>query len=123
METTTEKGRKGEEIAAEHLEQKGYRIVAKNWRAGRGEIDLVAWWNEKCLVFVEVKSRGSAAWGKPEEFVGKKKEEMLARAGASYCRSIGWEGQIRFDTVSILMSGETVKNIEHFEDAWFPGFV
>ena len=73
METTTEKGRKGEEIAAEHLEQKGYRIAAKNWRAGRGEIDLIAWWKEKCLVFVEVKTRGSVAWGKPEEFVGKKK--------------------------------------------------
>lgn len=122
METNTEKGRKGEEIAAEHLEQKGFRIAERNWRAGRGEIDLIGWWKEKCLVFVEVKTRGSAAWGKPEEFVGKKKEEILARTGAAYCRQIGWEGQIRFDTVSILMKNEAVKSIEHFEDAWFPGW-
>ncbi len=115
-----ETGKSGEEIAATLLEQKGYRIVERNWRAGHGEIDLIAFWKEKTLVFIEVKTRGSLAFGRPEEFVGRKKEDVLSRAAAAYCRKINWEQAVRFDTVSVLLRPNAQPVVEHFEDAFWP---
>ncbi len=117
-----EKGKAGEEIAAEMLEKKGYRIAERNWRANYGEIDLIAWHGERTLVFVEVKTRGSLAFGKPEEFIGRKKEEVMARTAAAYCRRINWEQAVRFDTVSILLRPDAQPKVEHFEDAFWPGW-
>ncbi len=117
-----ETGKLGETAAAEFLEKKGWRIVERNWRAGRGEIDIIAWANEKLLVFVEVKTRTGegAGFGGPEQAVDARKQELLARAAGAYMESIDYEWEIRFDVVAVILRNGKVLEIRHVEDAFFP---
>ncbi len=73
-------GRLGEDLAANFLKKIRYRIVDRNFRIIGGEIDIVAW-NEKILVFVEVKTRSSAYFGTPLESITPAKIRFLIRAG------------------------------------------
>lgn len=113
-------GRLGEQLAAAFLEEKGYRIAARNWRAGRGEIDLIAWSPENILVFVEVKTRAYDSFGGPEGAVVNKKAEVLARAAGVYMEHTGYEWEIRFDTVAVLLRDGQLREIRHVEDAFWP---
>ena len=110
-------GREGELIAAAYLESQGYRIRSYNYRAKRGEIDLIA---EKAgiLVFVEVKARSSRSHGFPEEAVSEKKAQMLAQTAQHYIEESNWQQDIRFDILSIEL--EPPFTIGHFEDAFAP---
>lgn len=112
-------GKLGEMLAANYLEKKGYRILRQNFRSGKGEIDLIAWSPEGCLVFVEVKTRSLDAFGGPAEAVDRKKQDMIARTAGSFMAQIGHEGEIRFDIVSVLLERDQLKNIRHAEDAFF----
>lgn len=114
-----ELGRKGEDIAARYLEQKGYRVAYRNFRAGMGEVDIIAWSPEGCLVFVEVKTRSADGFGGPEEAVNRKKQSQIARTAGAFMETIGYEGEIRFDIVSVLLSEGHLKAIRHAEDAFF----
>lgn len=107
-------GAKGENLAAEFLKQKGFEIVARNYRFKRSEIDLIAK-RENWLIFVEVKTRSSREFGHPEEFVTNLKVFQIYQAAEEYIFSTDWHGHVRFDVVSVMM-GETTE-IEHFEDA------
>jgi putative endonuclease len=112
-------GKSGESIAINFLEEKGYRIIRQNFRAGKGEIDLIAWSPEGCLVFVEVKTRSLDGYGGPEEAVDRKKQVMIARTAGSFMAQIGHEGEIRFDIISVLLARGELKSIRHAEDAFF----
>lgn len=113
-------GRRGEAVALEYLQQKGYRMEALNFRAGRGEIDIIVWAHDRLLVFVEVKARAGEGFGGPEQAVGPKKQELLARTAGIYMEKIDYDWEIRFDIVAILMKGDQVLEIRHIEDAFFP---
>lgn len=113
-------GKRGEQIATEFLEGKGWRVAERNWRAGRGEIDLIAWAHDRLLVFVEVKTRSGDGFGGPEEAVNDKKQDLLARTAGAYMEQIGYDWEIRFDIVAVLLRGEKVLEIRHVEDAFFP---
>lgn len=114
-------GRMGENVAARLLEAKGYRIEARNFRAGRSEVDIIAWDTRTgALVFVEVKTRASDAFGGPEGAVDTRKMDRMARVAGVYMDLIGHEGELRFDIVSILMRRGVVLDIRHFEDVFFP---
>lgn len=115
-----ETGKKGEEIAAQFLQEKGLEILEINWRHGRAEVDIIAR-NGKVLVFVEVKTRSYDFFGKPEEFVNKTKTRLMANAAAAYMKANHHDWAIRFDIVSILMKNENEWTVEHFRDAFFPG--
>jgi putative endonuclease len=95
-------GRRGEDLAHRHLQQVGYTIVARNWRGAGGEIDVVAWHQER-LVFVEVKSRSSDDFAPPERNIDQSKERALLRAASEYARraEVEWE-KARFDVVTIV---------------------
>ena len=82
----------GEEYARRFLEQKGYSIIEAKYRGKYGEIDLVAWEGE-CLVFVEVKSRRSRAFGRPEESVTAAKQQKLVQSAQEYIQAKGHEGR------------------------------
>lgn len=69
-------GKKGEIIAAAYLRRMGYEILALNYRAGRGEIDIIAQF-DGTMVFVEVKTRTTGNFGFPEEAVTQKKADKL----------------------------------------------
>lgn len=115
-----ETGLLGENAAAAFLEQKGWRIVERNWRYGRGEIDIIAWADEKLLVFVEVKTRSDEGFGGPEEAVDAKKQALLARTAGCYMESIGYDWEIRFDIVAIISIRGKIVEMRHIEDAFFP---
>jgi len=113
-------GKRGEALAAEFLERKGWRIAERNFRAGRGEIDLIAWAGDRLLVFVEVKTRRDDGFGGPEEAVDARKQDMLARTAGIYMERIDYDWEIRFDIVAVLLRGDEVREIRHVQDAFFP---
>ena len=95
----------GEEYARRYLESRGYSILETNYRGKYGEIDLVAREGE-CLVFVEVKSRRTGAFGRPEESVTKGKQQKLVQAALEYMQEKGMEdGEWRIDVVGIEAGG------------------
>ncbi len=120
MARHNEIGKRGEEIAEALLREQGFTILENNWRFRRLEVDLIAM-EENVLVFVEVKTRSNDYFGKPEDFVDKKKERHLAQAAAGYMHQIGHDWAIRFDVVSVLLKNEDEWEAELIRDAFFPG--
>ncbi|MBK8013734.1 MAG: YraN family protein [Deltaproteobacteria bacterium] len=100
---TQERGAVSEEIAEKALIAEGYRIVARNWRGGGGEIDRIAW-DEEVLCFVEVRARSVATFGGPAETVDGKKQRKIVRAAAAYLTRFSSASMpaVRFDVVAIL---------------------
>lgn len=115
--STKEKGKEGEEKAAALLVEKGFEIIERNYRYGKGEIDIVAR-DKDFLVFVEVKSRESLEYGKPEEAITKRKMSQIRKIAESYLAEKNITNEnIRFDVVAILfLNGEI--SIEHYENAF-----
>jgi len=102
-----EYGIQGEHLAAERLIKDGYRIVKRNWTHKHLEVDIIAY-DGTVLVFVEVKTRRSLAFGEPGEFVDIHKQRKLIRAADIYLGGCGHIGDIRFDVVSVYL-GEAVE--------------
>lgn len=111
-------GKIGEDIAAAFLTQKGYKILARNWRRGHEEIDIIAVDN-KTLVIVEVKTRKTDAFGDPDLAVTKGKQRSLIRVAEAYIQQENLDIDTRFDIISIVLSKQG-KQIEHIEDAFYP---
>jgi putative endonuclease len=109
-------GAKGESLAADFLKQKGFAIVARNYRHRKSEIDLIVR-QENWLVFVEVKTRTSIAYGQPEAFVTPAQARKIFDAAEHYIFSTDWRGHVRFDVVAVLIMDESIPEIQHFEDA------
>ncbi len=121
-------GASGEQAAAEFLGERGWRIVARNARIARGEIDLIGL-DGPSLVFVEVKSRragggaaGPANAGIALESIGPRKQlqvRRLARAWLAEHRPPGHYSQIRFDAIGVSVSPNgTPTAIEHILNAF-----
>ena len=113
-------GSRGEQLAKELLEAKGYVLLETNWRYRRSEVDLIVKDGE-ILVFVEVKTRTTAYFGSPETFVTPQKEKLLVRAAHAYMQQSEHEWEIRFDVVSIVWESEEKYTAAHLEDAFWPG--
>ncbi len=111
-------GKKGEEIAADYLKSKGYKILDTNWRKGPLELDIVASIGNQ-IVVAEVKTRHSTFAGEPETAVNRDKQRKLVRAANAYVQFRNISEEVRFDIISILISGENV-TIHHIEDAFYP---
>ncbi len=106
-------GRRGERLAEQHLLARGYRLVERNWRCRQGEIDLVVR-DGDALVFVEVKTRSSTAFGHPFEAITPVKLARLRRLAVEWCRAHPTErGRIRIDAVAVLAPRDAVPAIEH----------
>lgn len=109
-----ERGQRGEDAAAQMLEQRGYKIIARNWRAGhalRGEIDCIAWTSgarsERVLAFIEVKTRRDNARGAPQEAVTLAKQRQIARLAQAYVAFHRIENiACRFDVVEVWLEDQ-----------------
>lgn len=113
-------GQWGEALAADCLRDRGYTILAANWRCRFGEIDLIAA-DRRFLCFVEVKLRKSAAYGRAGEFVDRRKQEKLRTAAELYLAQNPTDLQPRFDVVEIYAPHgmETARpQIQHLENAF-----
>lgn len=94
-------GSEGEQRAARYLEQQGYRILERNYQASCGEIDLIAL-DRGELVFVEVKTRSTDAYGSPELAVTPRKQQRMIRAALGYVKHRGMhQVPCRFDVVAV----------------------
>ena len=114
-------GRRGESHALDYLRAKGYRLVARNFRSGRGEIDLIVDAPDGSLVFVEVKSNRSSASGRPLERVDGRKVRRLQRLAQRYCIAHGQEDRdMRFDVVGVDLPPGGGCRVEHIEAAFLP---
>jgi putative endonuclease len=118
MPKHSEIGIKGEQIASDFLIKKGYFIVHRNWRSGKKEIDIIAQKGD-LLVIVEIKTRSSYDFGFPEEAVDKRKQGHLKAAAAVFANEHVEYRDVRFDIISVLLEGEHVKEIVHFEEAFY----
>ena len=96
-------GARGEEIAAAHLTRAGLRVVARNFRTRRGEVDIVAQ-DSETLVFVEVRTRRTASFGSPEESVTARKRQRVVLVAQQYLQERGLESRPwRVDVVAVLL--------------------
>jgi putative endonuclease len=110
-------GKHGEDLAANYLKSRGYRIVQRNYRCPLGEIDLIA--ENKGLIFVEVKTRKSLRFGQPFEAVGLAKQEKLRKLASYYLKCSHKEDYpCRFDVISIFIDEKQKIHIEHIKDAF-----
>lgn len=109
-------GRRGEELAASYLEEKGYLILQRNYRSGAGEMDIVAQ-DGGCLVFVEVRARSTREYGTPEESITPSKAQRLIEVAQGYLQEQGEAGkEWRIDLVAIELSGDSYR-INHIVNA------
>jgi putative endonuclease len=113
-----ELGQFGENLAERHLTAKGFRIIERNYRTGKLEVDIVAEHSDK-LVIIEVKTRHTAEIGEPWRAVTKKKQKQLIKAANNYIHSRNVHAETRFDIVSIVHNSYRT-SIEHIEDAFSP---
>ena len=110
-------GPRGESLAAQFLEARGYSVLAQNYRAAGAEIDIVARDGDE-IVFVEVKTLRSDQFGDPADRVERRKQRHLSRAAICYVREKRLEeAACRFDVVAIIV-GEGEPKINHFRDAF-----
>jgi putative endonuclease len=113
-----ELGRRGEDEAARYLQRLGYRIVGRRERVLRGDIDIVAL-DDRCVVFVEVRSRSDTAHGHPAETVGPVKQRRLAELATAYIRRHGLEDcQVRIDVVAVTFPAAGTPLVEHYQNAF-----
>ena len=122
-------GNEGEQLAAEYLQKQGLRIIERNWRNARDEIDLICVEKGKSsaetIVFVEVKTRSSDDLLAAASALDRRKQNALVRAAARYLGLHGaWEKPCRFDLVCINGAGrsiEHIKDVIHVGDLSFGG--
>jgi putative endonuclease len=109
-------GQEGEERAARYLSRRGYRILERNYRTPGGEIDLIAL-HEGVVVFVEVKTRTSNAYGAPELAVTPHKRRRMVKAALGYIKRRKFhQVPCRFDVVAI--SAATEQEVELIQNAF-----
>lgn len=109
--------KKGEDLASEYLDKKGYTILHRNWRYSRiGEIDIIAQ-AEDILVFIEVKTRTSGHCGDPLESITLTKRKQIFKLAEIYLSEHSQPNDIsfRFDAIGIVL--HTPPEINHIKDA------
>ncbi|MCX6355976.1 MAG: YraN family protein [Candidatus Aureabacteria bacterium] len=99
-------GRKGEQVAEKYLRRIGYKILARNYRCARGEIDLIAR-DGDTMVFVEIKGKSGARFGPPLEAVTARKRARIVFVANQFLTSYRLHhALVRFDVVGLLWGGD-----------------
>ncbi len=111
-------GFEGEDIAVRFLEEKNYKILARNWMFHHLEVDIIAE-SGPFIVFCEVKRRKNNLYGEPECFVDTLKQKHMIAAANYFMQKYQLGKEARFDIISIL-SGPLNTEIKHFENAFIP---
>jgi putative endonuclease len=112
-------GQRAESLASHYLEERGYSILARNWRRPGGELDLVAS-KEGLCVFVEVRSRTGTDQGHPLETVDARKRARVRRAARLYLDEERPQAAVfRFDVVGVTFAlDDSPPELVHIEDAF-----
>ena len=121
-------GRKGEEEASRYLSGLGHRILARNWRGGHLELDIVTLLGRE-LHIVEVKSRVAPVMAEPQRNVGREKQRRLAAAAQAFLHSderkaLPADLEVFFDVLSVVFYGTGADfDIDYYPKAFIPHYV
>jgi putative endonuclease len=118
MAKRSDVGAWGEALAARHLTERGYVVRARNWRHGHGELDIIAE-RDKTIVFVEVRTRRSDAYGRPLETISPRKRAALIATAQAYLDEHGLQdAQWQIDVIAIELDGRNaISRFDHIECA------
>ncbi len=111
-------GQKGEEVATEHLKKSGYKILFRNWKFGKHEIDIIAE-NKDVVVFAEVKTRTVDFQMDPRTAINREKQKSIIFAADGYIKRYSIDKDSRFDVIIVIKKEEEFE-IDHIEDAFYP---
>jgi putative endonuclease len=118
MAAHNEFGKAGEGMAAEWLVQQGFQLIFRNWKFVRFEIDIIASRNG-VLHIIEVKSRHDDLFGKPEDWVDRKKGHHLLSASEAFQHKYPEWKQIQYDILSILLTPDGKREFFFIEDVYW----
>ena len=114
-------GRRGEDLAAEHLERLGFQVLARNHRTRFGELDVVAFDGET-LVFCEVKTRRAGPSVSPWDALGRGKRKQVRTMAAAWLAETTdrpYAAELRFDAIGVVFDARgKLLALEHVEDAF-----
>lgn len=110
-------GNKGEQLAVDFLLKNGYQIIERNYRFDKAEVDIIAK-KADTLAIIEVKTRSTADFGNPQDFVKPKQIQRLVKAVDEYVTSNNLDVEVRFDIIAIIKIGKHY-NLEHLENAFY----
>lgn len=116
MAQHNELGKQGEELAVAFLLKNGYKIVARNFRYQKAEVDIIAR-KKDVLAVVEVKTRSTPDFGDPQDFVKRKQIQLLVKAIDYFVNEHKLDVDVRFDIIAIIKNKAGTK-VEHLKDAF-----
>ncbi len=111
-------GKTGEDVATDHLRKSGFKILYRNWKWGKHEIDIIAEKNN-VVVFVEVKTRTDDYLMDPRTAITREKQRSIIFAAEGYIQRFNIDKESRFDVLTIIKKEESFE-IDHIEDAFYP---
>jgi putative endonuclease len=117
MARHNELGKKGEQLAVDFLIENNYAIIERNYRFDKAEVDIMAK-KDDVLAIVEVKTRSTADFGNPQDFVKPKQIKNLVKAVNEYVDSNQLDLEVRFDIIAIVKQRNRY-DIEHLENAFY----
>ncbi|WBV59275.1 YraN family protein [Chryseobacterium camelliae] len=117
MATHNDFGKKAEDLAVEYLIKNGYKILVRNFRFQKAEIDIIAE-KENLIIITEVKARSTDAFMLPQEAVTKTKIKSIVSAANHYLEEFNKNQEVRFDIISVLPDEKKNLIIEHIIDAF-----
>jgi putative endonuclease len=117
MANHNELGKKGEKLATDFLLKNGYEIIIRNYTYQKAEVDIIAK-KENVLVIVEVKTRTSANFGDPQEFLKPKQMQRIIKAVDFFVNDNEINTEVRFDIIAIVLNKKGM-SLEHLEDAFY----
>ena len=118
MPAKDELGRRGEDLAAHYLEQRGLVVLSRNWRCRDGELDIVATDTHRVVV-CEVKTRTGTSFGDPHDAVTPRKAARIRRATTAWLAAhhVAW-CELRFDVIAIVVDTDGRTAVRHYEAAF-----
>lgn len=117
MASHNDLGKKAEDLAAEFLIKSGYKILVRNFRYQKAEIDIIAE-KENLIIITEVKARSTDAFMLPQEAVNKRKISLIVSAANHFMEEFNKNQEVRFDIISVLPNEQGKLIIEHIIDAF-----
>lgn len=112
-------GEMGESAAAEYLQTKGYRIIARRYRSRTGEIDIIAATTDGTLVFIEVKTRSSTVYGLPAEAVTYQKQQKIIKTALCFLQqNHQYNVPCRFDVIEVQITNNNSLKYNHIMNAF-----
>ncbi len=112
-------GRKGEDLAVDYLKKAGYKILHRNWKAGKLEIDIIAE-NKDFIVFIEVKTRSDDYQEHPLSAINREKQRSMIFAANNFIQWNNIDNESRFDVITVIIKKDNSNQVEHIEDAFYP---